>query len=156
MSVRHSSVRLIIGCLLLAGLALPAGCSSTEDSPSACPPGWFLNHPLSDDYSYGVGFCGKTYIPNTSKEIAMARAVKELAEQAGIYIKSESLLVQKMRGNVYIEQWSQEINTRVEGIIRGFEIVEEHHCFEAGDHTFPGGTTMILVRIPRDRLKSED
>lgn len=142
-------------CLLLVVTLLTSmlGCGSVGLLAPTCPPDWYAAARPSDaTWAVGVGHCGKTYLPQDGQDLALARAVNELAAQAGVAIQSESLLVQRLRGQSYVEEWSQQINARIEGIIRGFEIVEQHHCYDNGQHNLGAGSTLVLVRILRSEL----
>jgi len=142
--------------LLTLSLALPAalmcGCQALGLGGPPCPPDWTLNPPSDSTWATGVGQCGPTYLPQDGKDLALARAVNELAAQAGIAIESESLLVQKLEGSRFIQEWSRSINARAEGIIEGFEIVEWHHCDDEGRHSQPTGSTCVLIRMQRSEL----
>ncbi|MFT7463638.1 MAG: hypothetical protein ACI9EF_001984 [Pseudohongiellaceae bacterium] len=133
-------------------MALCVGCTFLDFAAPPCPPSW-VEHPPSDSvWAMGVGQCGPTYLPQDAQNTALARALNELAAQAGIAVESETLLLQKLEGAHYVEQWTQQINTRVEGLIEGFEIVEHHHCSAGGEHRSAEGTTYVLIRIRRSAM----
>lgn len=143
---------LLFVALLTLPVLLTCGCQALGLGGPACPPEWTLNPPSDSTWATGVGQCGPTYLPQDGKDLALARAVNELAAQAGIAIESESLLVQKLEGSRFIQEWSRSINARVEGIIEGFEIVEWHHCDDEGGHRQPPGSTYVLIRMRRSEL----
>lgn len=139
-------------CLAATVLALSLGCAALGLGGPDCPPPWLLDPPSDATWATGVGQCGRTYIPQDGRDLALARALNEVAAQAGIAIEAESQLVQKLTGSGYVEEWSQWVNTRIEGIIEGFEIVARHDCFDDGWHRYPAGTTFVLIRIRRSEL----
>ena len=150
---KHCVPRAALSLLLF----LVAACAApvTEIDSDACPPEWMASPPVDAHYFYGVGQCGPTFHPQDSKDKALARAVTELATQGGVEIQSESLLFQRMRGNYQIQEWSQEIHAKVEGIIRNFTIRSRHTCSRVGGHNYAAGTHFILVRIERAKMNLE-
>ena len=144
---------LLLVALLALTLALTVSCRALGLGAPSCPPEWTVKRSSDATWALGIGQCGPTYLPQDSKDLALARAVNELAAQAGIAIESESLLVQKLEGGHYVQEWSRSINARVEGIIEGFEIVDWHHCIDDGRHSQPPGSAFVLIRMSRSELR---
>ena len=132
---------------LFLAVCLP-GCASTGSgsgdfsSDTACPPGWAVNPPQDEKYLYAVGWSGKTHRPSKSREQALIRAE--------IHIKNQMVLWQDMNRVIASDSLTE---SEVRGKIQGFTIVAERLCYGEDVPENLVGSTYILIRISKSRLK---
>jgi len=139
---RLTALTLIV---LLCGITACTG-------PSACtgPPDWISRRPHDPGYLYGVGHCGRTYIPGDARKTAVERAARELYQQAwgptGFQFRCDE---DHEEGGIAVAviDGDRQIDTMTE-----LEIVEEMVC--CGRHgLFDEGTVLVLVRMSEKALR---
>lgn len=90
--------------LLCLAFAAMAGCQSTPRHPAyadaSAQPAWLLNPQGPEGQFGGVGV-SKVHIkgPSFQREVAIARALDELARQAGVQVSSTLQTASQVRGN---------------------------------------------------------